>query len=525
MNSISAATAHKRRVLPVYVLVDNSASMIGKNEKQVAELIQSFAKLLVQVSSETSYARIVIKVAQFSNEAHWVTGPDPLPVELFRWDTLEPGASTATHKAIKLLVDDLATIDATEPIFGPLCVLITDGNCDDLPAFENAIASLNALPIARKAIRFSVAIGNEYSLEELLTFCTNSDCLFAIEGTGMSSLLSTLRDGFRFVSSVAEERSPTMVIREDAHSNRSENLPLPSEVSSDKNYAVFTDNMQRATERREYGEHGTNLDPVDCTLYAPLETCLSDDLLVQVYVHEIRRSDDVRKLARNTDSDSVERGSTSLGTKLPAGSRLSFNLFFPSLDIELPSQTLIWRGHTDRVTFVIPGSTVVNPRAVVGTVMVAVDSVPIGEITFKVRFTSDVVRGSHMPNGLARRYRRAFVSYASENRREVLSKVQMLSAAGIEYFQDVLDLDPGDRWERKLYSRIDESDVMFLFWSAAAKASEWVEREWRYGLEKKGDEYIRPVIIEGPPVPTPPDELKHLHFNDKVRYFIKAMEQ
>jgi hypothetical protein len=85
----------------------------------------------------------------------------------------------------------------------------------------------------------------------------------------------------------------------------------------------------------------------------------------------------------------------------------------------------------------------------------------------------------------------------------------------------VLDFDPGDRWAQKLFRHIDESDVMFLFWSSAARDSKWVRKEWQYGLKKKGDDYIRPVIIEGPPPPEPPRELKHLHFADRLLYFIK----
>jgi len=100
----------------------------------------------------------------------------------------------------------------------------------------------------------------------------------------------------------------------------------------------------------------------------------------------------------------------------------------------------------------------------------------------------------------------------------------MLPAVGIRYFQDVLDLDPGDRWAHELFRHIDESDVMFLFWSSAAKASEWVTREWQYGLERKGDAYIRPVVIEGPPPPEPPPQLKHLHFGDRALYFIRATD-
>jgi hypothetical protein len=30
-----------------------------------------------------------------------------------------------------------------------------------------------------------------------------------------------------------------------------------------------------------------------------------------------------------------------------------------------------------------------------------------------------------------------------------------------------------------------------------------------------------PVILEGPPSPAPPPELKHLHFNDRLIYFMR----
>jgi hypothetical protein len=131
------------------------------------------------------------------------------------------------------------------------------------------------------------------------------------------------------------------------------------------------------------------------------------------------------------------------------------------------------------------------------------------------------------PEGLEQswvRYRYAFISYASQDRTEVLKRVQMLDRTGVDYFQDLLSLDPGERWKRTLYRKIDDSDVFFLFWSTAAKQSEWVMKEVRYAIERRGgNEFappeIVPVIIEGPP-PVPPAELRDLHFNDKFLYFI-----
>jgi TIR domain len=89
----------------------------------------------------------------------------------------------------------------------------------------------------------------------------------------------------------------------------------------------------------------------------------------------------------------------------------------------------------------------------------------------------------------------------------------------------VLNLEPGERWERSLYRHIDESDIVLLFWSKAAKKSKWVRKEVRYALERKhGNEFappeIGPVLIEGPPVPRPWKELAYLHFNDPRIYLM-----
>ena len=134
-------------------------------------------------------------------------------------------------------------------------------------------------------------------------------------------------------------------------------------------------------------------------------------------------------------------------------------------------------------------------------------------------------RGPEPQGEVAGRYKFAFISYASKDRDKVLERVQMLTAVGVRYFQDVLDLEPGDRWSRRLEVGIDECDLFLLFWSGEAKASEWVRQEVDYALQRHGDDdlappEIKPVIIEGPPVIEPWKELAHLHFNDRALYFM-----
>jgi len=119
------------------------------------------------------------------------------------------------------------------------------------------------------------------------------------------------------------------------------------------------------------------------------------------------------------------------------------------------------------------------------------------------------------------------VSYAKEDRKEVLKRVQMLQIMKTKFFLDLLSLDPGDRWEKKLYEQIDRCDLFLLFWSQAAKDSQWVRREAEYALKHQqenpnSEPDIVPVILERD-VPPPPS-LAALHFDDRFNYLIHLME-
>jgi hypothetical protein len=132
--------------------------------------------------------------------------------------------------------------------------------------------------------------------------------------------------------------------------------------------------------------------------------------------------------------------------------------------------------------------------------------------------------------GRARRYRRAFLSYASPDRAEVLKRAQSLKVVGIDFFQDLLSLEPGDRWENRLYEEIDKCDLFLLFWSTHAAKSQWVIKETERALARRGatihdgEPSIIPIVLEGPPVPHPPSSLADIHFNDALRYVIAAVE-
>ena len=269
-------------------------------------------------------------------------------------------------------------------------------------------------------------------------------------------------------------------------------------------------------------------DRVECSVFAPPVVLLGSPFLVQAFAHISIRTREAVQRAKEFDATATRRAIKTLESSVPRGTKLHFRLTMPGLRVDDPVQSMVWTGATESVQFGVSVPQQYRPGNVVGTLTVSQDWIPIGHIKFTLTVTAGPkhpLQSASAVGNAARRYEMAFISYASEDRTTVLERVQVLPAVGVRTFQDVLNLEPGERWERSLYRHIDQSDIVLLFWSNAAKRSKWVRKEVRYALDRKrGDEFappeIGPVIIEGPPVPRPWKELAYLHFNDQRIYII-----
>jgi len=293
----------------------------------------------------------------------------------------------------------------------------------------------------------------------------------------------------------------------------------------------LTELAARASDKLFAAKH----DDVTCTVFAPPSARPGNTVMVQVFAHLKGQDETVQSYAKKFDPSADIRGRRGLSSAVGGGATLAFHLRMPGLIVDEPDQEITWRGEAESVQFgvAVPGGC--EPGDIIGTVTVTQESVPIGHIKFKFTVAPRAGKQVSYPvdssatNGEFVRYRLAFISYASQDRQEVLKRVQMLDRAHIKYFQDVLQLEPGERWEKEIYKHIDDCDVFFLFWSRAAKMSSWVRREALYAhARKKGVDdsppEIVPVIIEGPPPAPPPEELSFLHFNDKFIYFINVRD-
>lgn len=273
----------------------------------------------------------------------------------------------------------------------------------------------------------------------------------------------------------------------------------------------------------------TGADAVDCSVMAPPSVLARGSFLAQVFLHAPSDAEAAKALAREFDPQAQRLGFHPLEVDLLRGAVVMVELVLPGMVVDEPVQRLTWQGRTTSLQFGVDVPAGIAPGVVIGKVTLHLEGVPIGHIRFKLEIAAVQGVATMTPQrlqGEAQRYQEAFISYSSKDRNEVLKRVQMLARCGIHFFQDILDLDPGQRWEQELYKHIDTCDLFLLFWSTSAKESPWVDKEVRYALARheaggKDSPAIVPVLIEGPPVPLPPDHLAHLHFNDKLLYFLK----
>jgi hypothetical protein len=273
-------------------------------------------------------------------------------------------------------------------------------------------------------------------------------------------------------------------------------------------------------------------DEVDVSAFAPKELRAGDAVLVQVYLHLVDQAEAAAERARAADAEAAPRGQTTLGLELARGTRVDIMLDAGGLGLEEPIQPVIWRGRPCAAQFAVQAGADAKPGQRVLTARMLVDGVPLGRLAFTLNVApAEATAMAHpeLTGDFARRYARAFLSYSSLDRPEVLKTAQTLSATGIGYFQDILSIEPGSEWRARLFAEIDRCDLFLLFWSSHAAGSDWVRQEAEYALARRhgsseASPDIRPIILEGPPIPPPPASLAELHFNDMLRYVVVASE-
>ena len=251
---------------------------------------------------------------------------------------------------------------------------------------------------------------------------------------------------------------------------------------------------------------------------------------MQVILHTPDREGEALTRARKGEPGGQALASVPLTIQVRRNDNIKVSVECVDATIPEPMQTAVWNGRLVCLYFTMQ---MPNVELIVrAKLRIFVSGVPAGNLVFKILVRQNPPDLPLSPaTETARTYRKSFLSYASEDRVEVLKAAQLLRVYKINFFQDVLDLSPGERWKRRLYAEIDDCDLFVLFWSRHAQQSEWVIREAEHALERAkaapggdGPPEIRPYPLEVP-LPLPPVSLEDIHFNDPIRFIISAEER
>lgn len=275
-----------------------------------------------------------------------------------------------------------------------------------------------------------------------------------------------------------------------------------------------------------------DVDTVDCSVFAPPAARQGTRVMVQVYLHRIEQAERAQFLAVMMDDSAKLRGVETLHVPIPRRTWVHVELDGRGLKVSEKVCKLYWNGEPTVASFEVEVPVGFDAGACHPVVRLLVDGEPAGRILFQMRIEAQTRDAGPLPapelgGARARNYQNAFLSYASKDRAEVLKRAQAFQAAKLTFFQDILSLEPGQRYGEEIMHRIDGADLFVVFWSRNAMRSEWVQKEIDKALacqraSPDGLPDIVPIMLEPLAKAPPPPALAHLHMNAPINTLIAA---
>jgi HEAT repeat protein len=260
------------------------------------------------------------------------------------------------------------------------------------------------------------------------------------------------------------------------------------------------------------------LDEVRFSAVAPNTVAPGESFLIDFWAHLEELSEGVAELSRAARGGREIRVASQGPVKLARDTFMRVRLSIPTFGVADLEDTIVWTGRFGNASFPVTAPREATAGTHLGRFTVFVGPLQISRLHFELSVAAtDEAGRPRVPQSLKEtRIRSAFASYATEDRDEVLARLQgMLKVLpDLNVFLDVLALRSGEKWEQRIHEEISARDIFYLFWSLAASRSHWVEREWRTALAVRGLDYIDPVPLQPPTIAPPPAELAALHFNE-----------
>lgn len=268
-------------------------------------------------------------------------------------------------------------------------------------------------------------------------------------------------------------------------------------------------------------QHEQGFHLVNFSVFAPKMIAPASSFVLEVWAFLGSQRDEMLSRASRHDR-LIERGSRG-PIYVPNGTELTLVLRLDGFGLRDSQDSIYWGGELVNLAFIVDAPKDLLPATYPGQISILHCGMLLARLVFEVEVGNALKRSIEV--SLQRQeVKKAFASYASRDRGEVLRRVQGIAATGIDVFLDVISIRAGDNWEHELLCNIRERDIFYLFWSVAASQSQWVEREWRLALRERGLDYIHPIPLADPVVAPPPKELASYHFNDLLLACMRSQD-
>jgi len=261
---------------------------------------------------------------------------------------------------------------------------------------------------------------------------------------------------------------------------------------------------------------------VHFSVTAPQRVAPKQTFILELWAHAERASSVLNRSLR-LDPAHLRRILQVVGPAyLSTGIRLEVEISIPAFGVQ-DENSLSWGGAASNCTFAVTVAEGVPNGAHAGVITIRLETVRVAKVSFLIDVGEQPIEDAQDVTSYEQRALRWFASYASDDRNEVLARIQGMQKVipELDVFFDVASLRSGEDWAQRIVEEIGSRDGLYLFWSPAAMRSKHVDREWRTAFDLKGIEGIDPVPLAAPSIAPPPPELASLHFNEWTLAFRK----
>ncbi|MEI6827994.1 MAG: CHAT domain-containing protein [Desulfuromonadales bacterium] len=268
-------------------------------------------------------------------------------------------------------------------------------------------------------------------------------------------------------------------------------------------------------------ESATELQPVQLGAAAPKQAKPGSEFTARFVAYEKALEQETRDLLTKL-SPSAEAVLGIQECRWKTGTTVTVRLSGRGLTIGPSEQSFTWNGGRSLLDFDVTVAGDAAEETIQLKFDVAIEGIIIARLRLELEITA-TAKKKGQATVVAEPARSAFASYSSKDRLRVLDRVDAIKiSAGIDVFQDCLDLNPGEEWKSRLDTEIRQRDLFLLFWSKSASESQWVGWELETAIKEKGEQALQLHPLD-PGVKAPPG-LEKLNIGSVAMWVRKGYE-